>query len=386
MSLFWFCFAVSWMVVYAAFVSALAAGLSRLPTKTPRPLPNPPPFMTVLTAARNEAENIEACLRALADQEYPADRFEIVAVDDHSTDDTFKIASAFAESRPGVRVLRLSDQGAEASGKQHALDYGIQQSRGEIIAGVDADCCPPSGWLQALARRFEPETGVLVGFSMLDEPNDNAPLFVKAQSLELLALFAAFAGCIGLKRPVACTGNNLAYRRAVYDALGGFAQMGETVAEDNMFLQWASRRTDWKIEAVFDREAAVLTKPMPDARSFFQQRLRWASNSLENRFFAVWFMTLAYGAYLLAPLGLAAAFLGYAPLWFAGALLALKLTPEFVVLWIGLRRFERHDLWVYWPFAVALHTAYALAAGLVGLGGRASWKGRVHRGQRRRPI
>ncbi len=386
MSLFWFCFAASWMCVYAAFVSALAVGLARLPNKTPRPLSNPPPFMTVLTAARNEAENIEACLRALSDQDYPADRFEIVAVDDHSTDDTYDIAAAFAESRPNVRALRLSDLGAEASGKQHALDYGIQQSRGEIIASVDADCRPPSSWLSALARRFEPETGALVGFSMLDEPGDNAPLFVKAQSLELLALFSAFAGCVGLNKPVACTGNNLAYRRAVYDALGGFAQMGDTVAEDNMFLQRISRQTNWKIETVFNPEAVVQTKPMPDARSFLRQRLRWASNSLENRFFAVWFMTVAYGAYLLAPIGLAAAFLGYAPLWLAGALLLSKLAPEFVVLWIGLRRFERHDLWVYWPVAAALHTAYALAAGLVGLGGRASWKGRVHRGQRRRVI
>ena len=395
MILFWAGFAASIGAAYAALVSALAVGLLRAskPHVSPHVSPQGPsqgspqgllPFISVVTAARNEEANIEACLEALSAQSYPSDRYEAIVVDDHSTDGTLRLARAaaerFAERGVSAQALSMAElEEAAQGGKQRALDAGIQRSRGEIIASVDADCRPSAGWLAAIAARFAPETGVAVGFSMLDRPGDGGSWFVKAQSLELLGLFSAFAGCIGLGKAVACTGNNIAYRRAVYDQMGGLMRMGSTVAEDNMFLQWVSRRTDWRIEALFEPESIVHTEPMPNLRSFFMQRLRWASNSAENRFFAVWFMTTVYAAYLLAPALLVAACLGAVPFWAAGAFWALKLLPEWAVLWIGLSRFRRRDLWVYLPASSLLHTAYALATGLLGLSGRADWKGRRHR-------
>jgi cellulose synthase/poly-beta-1,6-N-acetylglucosamine synthase-like glycosyltransferase len=370
---------------YACVVLYFVAGLLRLRTPTRLPPPQQPlPFVSVVVAARDEARHVDACLRALLDQDYPAERYEILLVDDHSHDDTRARADAYARGG-NVRVLALQDvPGGPVTGKQNALDFGIRQSRGEVIASTDADCVAPRTWLSSVVACFDaPDVGVVVGFSMLDRPGDGGRAFVKAQSLELLSLFAAFAGSLRWNLALACTGNNLAYRRGAYEELGGFMKMGLTVAEDNMFLQWVNRHTSWKTRLALRESAFVLTEPMPSFRTFLRQRLRWASNSLENRFWAVWFMVVAYGvnAFLLVSVALATA--GWlSPGWTVGVL-GLKALPEAALVGLGLRRFGRRDLLPYAPFAWALHMLYVLIVGVAGLGGRVVWKNRAHRTQRR---
>ena len=370
------------LVVFAAFI-----GLYRLRRKGPSPsAAGPRPFITVIVAARNESENVDACLGSLLAQDYPTDRYEVIFVDDHSMDDTRARAEAYLSRATNLRVLSLADFGDESfTGKQQALDVGIRQSHGELIASTDADCVVPTTWLSAIAEAFEPDTGVVVGFSMMDGPHDGERLFIKVQSLELLGLFAGFAGALGWNVATACTGNNLAYRRAAYEELGGFTKMGFTVAEDNMFLQWVNRHTTWQIRVLFDPRATVRTEPMRTFRSFLRQRLRWASNSLENRFAAVWFGVVAYGVNWLVPTALLLGAFGWVSFRWAGALLGLKLLPETLLVWRGLGLFRRRDLMKYVPLAAAFQTFYVLIVGIAGLSGRVVWKNRPHRTQRKGP-
>ena len=102
------------------------------------------PMVSVVVAARNEAIFIEGCLRALGQQDYPSDKYEVIVVDDGSTDGTDRLA---IDSQDGPTAMRLLRTGGGGS-KKAALSLGISAAKGEIILSTDADCLVAAGWIQ----------------------------------------------------------------------------------------------------------------------------------------------------------------------------------------------------------------------------------------------
>ncbi len=117
--------------------------LSRQPSPPPPsvaatpPLPDQVPLVSIIVPARNEAQNIEACLQSLLAQEYP--RFEVILVDDCSDDDTAAIASRVAAKDHRLHVVRGEPVSEGWMGKAHALDQGYRRARGEWLLFTDAD-------------------------------------------------------------------------------------------------------------------------------------------------------------------------------------------------------------------------------------------------------
>ena len=105
--------------------------------------------ISVVVAARNEADNIENLLEDLANQSFLQSRFEVIIVDDHSDDDTFQIASNFTLSN--LKVLKLES----GIGKKAALHSGISDATNELIVTTDADCRVGEKWLETLAAFYE---------------------------------------------------------------------------------------------------------------------------------------------------------------------------------------------------------------------------------------
>lgn len=381
--------ALSLSFIYMCVIFCFRIGLGRaekLSRKTARKRVDPEklPFVSVVISARNEREHIGRCLESIIDQSYPSHLYEIVAIDDRSEDETLSIIRSYAD-RSRVRILPLENEEPEGlTGKQAALDKAIRHSRGEIILTTDADCVVPFNWISAMVRCFsEPEIGVVAGFSMIE---DRSPefrklgrwrrLFLKMQSFELLTLFTAFAGGMGLGVALACTGNNLGYRRKVYEQMGGFKRLGRTVAEDNMFIQWVNRNTSWRIIPCCLRESLVITMPKVTLRDLLAQRIRWASNSLENRLSALAFMVAVYGMNLLLYPTFLLSLAGMIPIWIGPTAIIMKLMPEYLLVSRGMRMFGRGDLMKLFLPIQPLHTLYILICGLAGLPGRVRWKGR----------
>jgi glycosyltransferase involved in cell wall biosynthesis len=96
-----------------------------------------PPMVSILVPAKDEAGQIENCLRSLCTQDYP--NFEILVVDDRSSDDTAAIVTRCAQQDPRIRLLRIHELPAGWTGKTHALHQCQQQARGEWLFFVDAD-------------------------------------------------------------------------------------------------------------------------------------------------------------------------------------------------------------------------------------------------------
>jgi len=112
-------------------------------------------FVSVVIPAYNEEKYLPACLQALREQAYPTDRYEVIVVDNASTDATKEIACRF-----GARVIH-----EPVKGIARARQAGFETARGEIIASTDADTVVPPFWLARIAAHFarDPDLGGLCG-------------------------------------------------------------------------------------------------------------------------------------------------------------------------------------------------------------------------------
>ena len=176
------------------------------------------PSVSVVIAARNEEGCIASCLTDLARQTYPQNRYEVIVINDGSSDGTVDVVKAFARERRNIRLLHAPDPMERGlSPKKNALDAGIRQATGEIILTTDADCRVLPTWIEGMIRYFEPDVGVVIGFSQIGKPDERLSLFERLQALDFLALMSAAAGSANIGIPLAASGQNFAYRRKVFE-------------------------------------------------------------------------------------------------------------------------------------------------------------------------
>jgi len=396
--------------VYAGVIGSYALGFRRV-RRQRAPHRVAEPLVSVIVPARDEAGAIGRCLRSVLACDYPADRFEVIVVDDLSEDDTparvealmaavnpaggdgsaapapalaAETAAPVAVAAPPVaaaplerlRLLRMPENLDRAQAhKKRAITKAIAHARGEIILTTDADCAVPKGWIRAMAARFDARTALVSGPVLY--PVGRTPVR-HVQALEFLGLVAVGAGAIGAGRPNLCNGANVAYRKDVFEALGGFEGIDHlTSGDDELLMQKIAYQTPWEVRFCPDREATVLTEGAPTLAAFLQQRRRWASKgghypnpALRATVAAIYAFYVALGAAALAaplvrplrkPLALA---------------LALKVLPEAALLGPACRHFRRGRLMGYFPFVQLLHVPYIVGMGAAGALGGYTWKGR----------
>ncbi len=366
--------------VYFLRILYYHAGLRRLSSGTNSHLHS----FSIIIPARNEEDNIARCLKGVLEQDYPADLYTVHVVDDHSTDRTAEIVNEFARRYPGRVFLHpLEDRPVERDTagqrayKKAAISYGIECSRGEIIATIDADCWSWPTWLSTLNRHYRPEVGMVSGLILFSRREEKT-LFHKIQSLEFLGLVALGAGSLGMGEPIVSNGANLSYRRRAFLDVGGFRNIDHLPSgDDDLLMQKIHRLTDWKIEFAPEPESFNFTAPEPSLRAFLNQRTRWASKSTHYRNpWLVLFLALVYLFYLYLFVGVPVAlFSGLAYPW-PLFLLAGKWGVEFLFMRRAAKIARRTDLLRYFPLAEFFQVPYILWVGFWGVFGRYSWKGR----------
>mgnify|MGYP001791930877 CR=1 FL=1 len=340
--------------------------------------------ITVIVPARNEAANIEACLHSILNQAYPTSHYEILVVDDHSTDATPQLVAQLARLHPHLRLLHLRDAPlAENEGayKKKAIEWAIQHSRGELLVTTDADCRVPPRWLPLLASYYEREDAVFIAAPVNFDRERTA--FERFQSLDFVGMMGITgAGIYGAFQHM-CNGANLAYRKPAFYAVGGFSGIDQRASGDDMLLlQKMARRFPGRIGFVKNPAATVRTTAMPTIRSFVQQRLRWASKS---RDYPEWRVTLRLAlvffycwSILLAALLLP--FFGGPGVLLFLLLLGTKMVVDYAFLRTMSRYFGRLDLLRSFVVSAWYHLWYIAVVGLLAnVVQRYEWKGRVVR-------
>ena len=339
------------------------------------------PTVTVIIPARNEEENIRSCLDSLLRQDYPVEKFQIIVVDDGSTDQTGEVVRTYVSKYRNVTLIPTDDHPTNPAPKKTAIQQGIANSDGEVIATMDADCRVGPTWLREVIRHFEPEVGMVAGLLAFDRQAETN-LFHKLQSLEFIGLVAAGAGSLGWGQPLIANGANLAYRRVAFTDIGGFVGIDRVASGDDVLLmQKLHANGKWKIRLAASADAIVHTQPQKDLRAFLNQRKRWAAKSQHfpgrSTVFFLASVYLLYFSFLVAvPISCLNLSLFPLPIF----LLTCKAVVDFLLVTKGCSLMQRRDLLKYFPLAEVLQVPYVLYAGAAGLLGSFQWKGRKYHG------
>lgn len=222
---------------------------------------------TVVVPARNEAQHIARLLEDLKRQTHP--HYEVIVVDDHSEDGTADIVRQYLQEHQNISLV--SNAG---TGKKAALTRGVQLAQGAVIITTDADCRVPAEWIATLLSYFEKD-GVQMVFGGVAIPARD--YFSALQSLEFASLIGSGAGTMALGIPTMCNGANLAFRKAAFEAVGGYeGNLHIPSGDDEFLLRKIAQHFPGGIAFSGDERTVVTTAPSPTLREFIHQRIRWA--------------------------------------------------------------------------------------------------------------
>jgi len=327
--------------------------------------------VSIIIPARNEEKNIGELLYSLQQQTYPKQFFEIIVVDDHSTDSTAQIVSQFT----GVKLLKL-EEGAINSYKKKAIEKGIAAASGELIITTDADCMPPSDWLQTIVAFKERTNAVFIVAPVTF--NCNSQIIQVFQAMDFMVLQGITGASVFKKIHTMCNGANLAYERKVFYEVIGFAGIDQIASGDDMLLMHKiAKKYPERIQYLKSTDALVSTVPMPTWSAFFNQRIRWASKATHYTDKRIsWVLLLVYLFNLSFLVLLIAGFWNYFYWLYFLIALVLKTLIELPFFHSIAKFFDKQWAVKYFFFFQPVHIFYTIISGLLGQFGKYEWKGR----------
>ena len=333
--------------------------------------------ITIIIPARNEEKNLPALLDSIDHQTYSKEFFQVLVIDDHSTDNTANIASQY----PFVTCLSLKDFiGSDSlnSYKKKAIETGIKNSVGELIVTTDADCIVPAKWLATIAafyHQYKPEFMVMpVAINCTAKPIE---IF---QALDFMSLQGITAASVHKKLHSMCNGANLAYTRKAFEAVDGFTGIDTIASGDDMLLMHKiAQQYPAGIHYLKSKNVIVQTAPVHSIAAFLNQRIRWASKADkydDKRIMAVLFLVYFLNVMLLLIPVLSLVSGQWSVVLYWLLLLAVKTIVELIFLFPVATFFHKRPLLWAFPLAQPFHILYTVIAGWLGKFGSYNWKGR----------
>jgi glycosyltransferase involved in cell wall biosynthesis len=211
-------------------------------------------LLTAAVCAHNEGRFLAGCLRSLAAQD--AADFEILVVDNASTDETAELARQFAGREPRARVVR-----EEVLGLSAARNRALAEARGQVVAFIDADAVADPAWLSALGRAFREEpAAAVVGGRVLVRWGSPPPRWWAPALDEVFNRFDYPEPRKEMRYPRYPYGTNLAVHVEIGRRLGGFhTRLGRhgqaLLAAEEVALCWRAECAGHKV--VYTRDALV---------------------------------------------------------------------------------------------------------------------------------
>lgn len=233
--------------------------------------------ISVVVVVRNEAANIVQLLEDLDRQSYPPGLFEVIIADDGSTDDTFRLVEQY-RSRAGftLSVFSLPPDPTVLSPKKRGITEAIGRASGELIVHTDGDCRVGERWLQLLENAYRRQRACLISGAVTF--TEERSLLEKMQTVEFASLGGSGACALAWGFPTMCNGANLAYPKAVFEAVGGFSGIDHLASgDDELLMHKIARRYPGRLFFLKHPASVVRTRAQPGLRQLYQQRKRWAS-------------------------------------------------------------------------------------------------------------
>lgn len=330
------------------------------------------PFVSVLIPARNEAAHVRSCIQSLQKQQYPKTQFEIILINDHSTDDTAMIASEM----DGVKVVQLP---VHTKGKKSAIEAGVRVAKGSVIVTTDADTDRGENWLKTLVDALEQKQLDILTAPVLYQQKSQGFLSI-FQQYDLLAMAGITGAAIEIKRPEMANGANLVFRKSFFEQSGGYAENAAVAGGDDIFLFLKADNMMYQSGYLLHKDAIVFSYPERSIRSFFNQRMRWLAKSFAlpgKRILLT--LSAVYLFHLLLITFFIAGF--FKPLFFIAGISSFFIkgfVDMFFVNSVSKKLGYPLQKPFLYPLIQLMHVFYVIWAGPASFYKKIEWKGRVY--------
>ena len=231
--------------------------------------------ISIVIAARNEVEKIEGLITSLIRLDYAQNNFEVILIDDHSSDDTFRAIKKSIGGIDNFSVLKNENDGLLA--KKGALSFGISKTKFPNIMITDADCLPQTGWLKSFSEKFSEGFDFVFG---------TAPFYLNKSFVNNLTAFENLRSSIltfssaNLGMPYSATARSFGFSKQAFSKIGGYENTFETLSGDDDLLLREAVKNKLKIGLVIDKKAFVFSSAKKTFKDYLIQKARHTKTSL----------------------------------------------------------------------------------------------------------
>ena len=235
--------------------------------------------VSIIIAAHNEEKNLPILLNSLINQNYDDNKYEIIVVNDRSTDSSSLILQSYQLKNKNIKIVNVDKTPIGWSNKKWALNEAIKLSKSNIIIQVDADCRPSYNWLISMASHFRnPKVGFVCGPSPLVHKDS---FLNNVFQMESLIQESVNAGTIINNLAVSCTGRNIAFKKDIFNEINGYMGNENIMSgDDDLLLQKFALESNNLIKYSINSESLVDSDAPTSFKEFLKQRLRFASKGL----------------------------------------------------------------------------------------------------------
>ncbi|WP_366941682.1 glycosyltransferase [Flavobacterium sp.] len=263
--------------IYVVFILQLIFGFDKVKSFV-RTDEKPVTTFSIIVPFRNEEKNLPKLLKSISKLNYPKDLFEIILVDDFSTDASEKVFTTWRFQNGLIQTTLLENLRLSNSPKKDAITRAIPILKHEWVITTDADCIVNKNWLLTLDNFIQKNNAEMVVGAVVYKTKNN--WFHQFQQLDLLSLQGTTIGSFGIEKPFMCNGANFAYTKKLFNEIKGFSGNNKMASGDDVFLlQKALKNHSDKVHYIKNTDTIVKTKPENDLYKLFMQRIRWASKT-----------------------------------------------------------------------------------------------------------
>ncbi|HBK82231.1 MAG TPA: glycosyl transferase [Flavobacterium sp.] len=353
------------LLIYILYIGSFIFGFHKI--KTTHYLNKPKTRFSVVVPFRNEASQLPKLLSSLRLLDYPSNLFEVIFVDDDSSDN-WKIET----TEHNFKVIK--NNRTSFAPKKDAINTAITISKHDWIITTDADCIVPLNWLKSIDAYIQKESKrmVVAGVSYLPE---NGFLFAY-QNLDFLSLQGATIGSFGIHKPFMCNGANFAYQKDFFIELNGFdGNLNWASGDDVFLLQKAIKHNLKAVGFCKDSLSVVKTIAQPSWETLFFQRVRWASkSSAYNDLFSKSVAIIIFATNFLLVVGFVLGFFGFMPWLQLFTFLGIKFGIDMILIRQTSLFYKQNIKYVVW--SSLLYPFFSSAVAIYTLFGTYKWKDR----------
>lgn len=301
--------------------------------------------ISVIVCAKNEAENLQQFIPLILDQDYPD--FEVILINDASTDHTVEIMEKFAAEDPRVKIVNVINNEAFWGKKKYALTLGIKKAKNNHLLFTDADCAPVSNlWIASMSSNFQKNKSIVLGYGGYFKKKSFLYLLIRFETLLTAIQYFSYSKW-GI--PYMGVGRNLAYTSEEFYVQNGFAtHLHLRSGDDDLFVNQAA--TSENTQICFDANSITRSIPQPDYKSWYSQKRRHTSTATkyktQHKLMLGTFYVSQISFWLLLLILLA--FQIYWPLVIS--VLGIRLLVQYIVFWKSAQKLDEKD--IVWMFPV----------------------------------